>query len=126
MDDGAKNRLRLWLRAEKAMGLSLLPMPRDTFQTEEAQLHVEVTPEQAPAVGEELRSPAKLFGDVAPPRGSNLMPPPSVEPFTGSVLRSEEKRARLTALDANEVRSCVRCRLCETRRNTVFGEGDAD
>src|SRR5205814_5029346 len=41
-------------------------------------------------------------------------------------LPSEEKRKRLLALDNNEVRRCTRCRLCETRTNTVFGEGDAD
>jgi DNA polymerase len=42
------------------------------------------------------------------------------------VLSSEEKRQRLIALDSNEVRNCTRCRLCETRKNTVFGEGTPD
>ncbi|MGH7215226.1 MAG: uracil-DNA glycosylase, partial [Tepidisphaeraceae bacterium] len=32
----------------------------------------------------------------------------------------------MNALDANEVKGCTRCRLCETRTNTVFGEGDPD
>jgi DNA polymerase len=31
----------------------------------------------------------------------------------------------LLALDENEVRGCTKCRLCESRTRTVFGEGDA-
>ena len=29
-------------------------------------------------------------------------------------------------MDENEVRVCPKCRLCETRTKTVFGEGDVD
>jgi DNA polymerase len=29
-------------------------------------------------------------------------------------------------MDQNEVSGCTKCRLCETRTHTVFGEGDAD
>ena len=29
-------------------------------------------------------------------------------------------------MDAGEVKPCKHCRLCETRKNTVFGEGDPD
>jgi uracil-DNA glycosylase family 4 len=54
------------------------------------------------------------------------MPPPSVDPFSAPPLAIEEKRKRLIALDNNEVRGCTKCRLCETRTNTVFGEGDPD
>jgi DNA polymerase len=32
----------------------------------------------------------------------------------------------LQQLDAGEVKGCTRCRLCETRTHTVFGEGDPD
>ena len=55
-----------------------------------------------------------------------LIPAPSVEPFSAEILPSDEKRKRLIALDSNEVRGCTRCRLCETRKNTVFGEGSPD
>jgi len=55
-----------------------------------------------------------------------LVPPPTREPLTTLNLARDEKIQRLTALDNNEVRGCTRCRLCETRTNTVFGEGDAD
>src|SRR5207237_3144443 len=55
-----------------------------------------------------------------------LMPLPTAEPFTAPVLPGTQKRTRLDAMDADEVKGCTRCRLCETRTNTVFGEGDAD
>lgn len=48
------------------------------------------------------------------------------EPFTGPRLSTEEKRVRLAQLDANEVKGCTRCVLCQERTNTVFGEGDVD
>jgi DNA polymerase len=47
-------------------------------------------------------------------------------PFTAPLLSRSEKIERLKLLDDAEVRGCTRCRLCETRTNTVFGEGDAD
>lgn len=47
--------------------------------------------------------------------------PPAAAP-----LGREEKIERLTAMDRQEVRPCTRCRLCESRRKTVFGEGDPD
>lgn len=51
---------------------------------------------------------------------------PSTEPFTAPVLPRAEKIERLRAMDEREVRGCVRCELCKTRTNTVFGEGDPD
>ncbi|MFW6335770.1 MAG: uracil-DNA glycosylase [Phycisphaeraceae bacterium] len=38
----------------------------------------------------------------------------------------EAKLKLLTAMDENEVRGCTRCALCESRTQTVFGEGDVD
>src|SRR5439155_14107517 len=54
------------------------------------------------------------------------IPPPSMQSFDAPLLAREEKIARLAALDVGDVRGCTRCRLCEARKNTVFGEGDAD
>ena len=36
------------------------------------------------------------------------------------------KRQALTAMDEEEVRVCTKCALCQSRTNTVFGEGDPD
>jgi DNA polymerase len=48
------------------------------------------------------------------------------QPFSAPLLSTEEKRQRLSAMNEKEVRLCTRCRLCQTRTNTVFGEGDVD
>jgi DNA polymerase len=54
------------------------------------------------------------------------MPTPDTPAFDAPPLAPAEKRARLIALDNNEVRGCTKCRLCEQRKQTVFGEGDPD
>jgi DNA polymerase len=59
-------------------------------------------------------------------RSEGLIPSPSAPDFGSPVLGSAEKRARLIAMNENEVRGCTKCRLCETRTHTVFGEGDPD
>ena len=61
------------------------------------------------------------------PGPSDLFAPAANQPaFEAPSLTPEEKRARLVALDDKEVRGCTKCRLCETRNNTVFGEGAPD
>ncbi len=42
------------------------------------------------------------------------------------VLPAATKRANLAELDETQVRGCTKCRLSETRMQTVFGEGDID
>lgn len=57
---------------------------------------------------------------------SMLVTPDTGKPFTAPVLPGEKKKIALAAMDANEVKGCTRCRLHETRTNTVFGEGSPD
>jgi uracil-DNA glycosylase family 4 len=47
-------------------------------------------------------------------------------PLSDKILTRKEKTAELSAMDQREVKPCIRCRLCQTRTNTVFGEGDVD
>jgi DNA polymerase len=51
-----------------------------------------------------------------PPSPSAAIPP----------LGSGPKAEQLAAIDANEVRGCVKCRLSQSRTQTVFGEGSPD
>lgn len=44
----------------------------------------------------------------------------------GGRIRGGTKGMRLHLLDSRHVSGCERCRLCETRRSTVFGQGDPD
>jgi DNA polymerase len=46
--------------------------------------------------------------------------------LSGPPLPTAEKRRILELLDQDQVKGCPKCRLCETRTNTVFGEGDFD
>ena len=48
------------------------------------------------------------------------------QPFDSPPLDPAEKQQQLTLLNENSVRNCTKCRLCETRTQTVFGEGSAD
>ncbi|MEX2214434.1 MAG: uracil-DNA glycosylase [Phycisphaeraceae bacterium] len=54
--------------------------------------------------------------------GSELPQPPTYP----KVLTSKEKKRTLEEMDTNEVRPCNKCVLCETRTQTVFGNGDPD
>src|SRR5690242_11430404 len=133
MDDALKNRLRLWLRSERALGL---PAVGPISLTEAPSPGIADLPEPAPEPPQPrlpVQSPAQararganLVGgeDPAPPACENLLPPPSKECFTSAILSIEEKAAALAAMNENEVRGCTKCRLCEQRTHTVFGEGD--
>ena len=61
-----------------------------------------------------------------PSNEAPLLVPVADEPFTGPLLPREQKLKILQTLDTTQVKGCTRCVLCETRTNTVFGEGDAD
>jgi len=50
----------------------------------------------------------------------------SQPPFDTPVLSTAEKLTALARLDDAQVKGCTRCRLSETRTNTVFGEGNVD
>jgi DNA polymerase len=128
----AKARLRLWLRGEKALGLGSLPSP---IVVERAAAPVgarsESMPPQpkvvAPQVAQVRQAIVNLFGVEEPQTQKEIatpMPDPKSPAFEAAELGVAEKRIRLTQLNDNEVKVCTKCRLSETRTNTVFGEGD--
>jgi DNA polymerase len=137
-DNAAKlrARARLALRAERALGLGMLP---SALVPETAPAATPASP-PAPAAAPPPRVAAALQArPSAPPPPRTSAAPNRAEaalsgqlpfqldaPFTAPLLSRSEKIERLKLLDDAEVRGCTRCRLCETRTNTVFGEGDAD
>lgn len=142
MDEPAKARLRLYLRSERAMGLRAVP--RVDHDVPEAQV-AEDPPPPAPPAASQRREPSQSNlpvksaaqaplaraaveapGDRPALKSEGLIPMPTVGDFTAPTLETDEKRRRLIAMDENEVRGCTKCRLCETRTHTVFGEGDVD
>ena len=140
--DRSKARQRLALRAERAFGLSAIRFiqrsqdavpPQDEVHNPPSEVHRPDGPETRD-VGVTATPPTTqpsgggaLFGATvdelrkAPAAFLN-----STAPFTSEILSTDEKRLRLQQLEANEVRGCTKCRLCETRTHTAFGEGSAD
>ena len=73
--------------------------------------------------------PARIAGaedEIEPSAAELKMPAPSSGAFTSPILGIDARRVRLTQMDEGEVRTCTKCPLCNTRENTVFGEGAAD
>jgi DNA polymerase len=129
MDGRAKQRLKLYLRSERAMGQPSVPAPPLGEAPQESGAR--------PAYAEEMAAPRKqpvrseLFPGTLPKASvagqqAVLKGMDARAPLAGKVLSLEQKKSALAAMDANEVKGCTRCRLCETRTNTVFGEGSAE
>jgi len=79
---------------------------------------------------DELIRAARQLIDTDRMLGGEFMPAcrnplPEIEP-PASTATTRRKAELLAALDAEDVKNCRRCNLCENRRRTVFGEGDPD
>ena len=108
-DELARHRRSHWLRSERAFGLDSVRIPQPVGPN-----RIEPDP---PATLSQPTSQTPLFAANGEPESAPMM---------GEALTREEKIARLAQMDAGEVKPCTRCRLCEARKNTVFGEGDPD
>jgi DNA polymerase len=141
----SKNRLALWLRGERAFGLAAMLVGPPKALVAEHQMNQQAyrAPQTPPQSQQAKRAqtqeevnemPTTSRVDAPGPAADVAAAAAQVEPLfmeapsftTTSLLPREQKIIRLQQLDANEVKGCTRCRLHETRTNTVFGEGDAD
>jgi len=136
MDEQAKARLRLYLRSERAMGLNSIPALTDEVVMSEP-VNIDVQTDNArreaehptvPIKSSAKANPPALFGsdEKAASNAQHLTPFPAATVLAAPLLSTEEKRLKLLAMNEDEVRGCTKCRLCETRTQTVFGEGDVD
>lgn len=103
------------------MGLVGVPKPkqRQAIAQAPADAEVKIQPVTQPVHSK--------MNDAKDEAGLPALVLPNIDkPFEAKVLSTEEKRRRLSELDENEVRGCMRCRLHHTRTQTVFGEGDVD
>jgi DNA polymerase len=104
MDNKARSRARLWLRSERALGLNAVRIPASRG---------------APIASGKPEAPSAT--------GAPAAEAVFVEVQTASAaLTLNQKRQQLAQMDEKEVRGCTLCRLCETRTQTVFGEGSPD
>jgi uracil-DNA glycosylase family 4 len=105
--DILKHRRILWLKSEQAFGLE----------------SVRKSEESAPPQPDTAASPpaTNAAAPVALTQADT-----TTTPRIETVFTREQKIPLLAELDAKQVKPCTRCRLCETRKHTVFGEGDPD
>jgi uracil-DNA glycosylase len=105
-----------------------LPSPSNTAPQAFKPAHMPL-PHPAPILPPApVASTQNLFGGpVTTPRSTADLPnpPDSMLPKAPRLTR-DQKLKILTEMDENEVKPCVKCNLCATRTNTVFGEGDPD
>lgn len=143
MQQLSRQRLKFWLRAEKALGLTHVPASREEMLAPPPAEETPVPPTTQQAVAPQAAAPraAVPVARAAPPAaaappakaaGPSLYPSlPSTNlaipepPAFGPELSASEKATALALLDESHVRGCTKCALCRTRRNTVFGEGDS-
>jgi uracil-DNA glycosylase family 4 len=112
--DLAKRRLSLRLRGESAFGLKSVAMDSKALHALQAAKQPAARPKASP--------PPLLASTEA----ESLPVEPNSTEFTDPVASRPEKVSLLANMDISQVKPCVRCRLCKTRKNTVFGEGDPD
>lgn len=119
-----KSRLRLHLRAERAFGLKSVPVgKRPAADDLPANEYADESDGQAAAVAS--AGPVVKQTRIAEPKPVELVVSDAdARSFDAPPLSPDDKRRRLEVLDQNEVSGCRKCRLCETRTHTVFGEGD--
>src|SRR5688500_13114451 len=110
----ARHRLQLWLRSERAFGLSSVsaahlagPLPESELETAPEHPAAPAVPRAAPVLRQREADDTGAAAVAAPARLTAeplLMPDPDAGAMNAPQLVPDEKRARLIALDENEVR----------------------
>src|SRR6266567_5733192 len=136
LDAARRSRLRLWLRSERAFGVTSVRAVAPGPEPEAAAIHV--AQRNAPPQSGRMETPAaeapmpKRSISTLPPRSTppSRQPTPVLPPITTAFdappLPREQKALRLKVMNDTEVSVCTNCVLHSTRTNTVFGEGDPD
>lgn len=116
-----RQRLKLMLRAERALGATGVAASFAPAIIEEPAPFVAKVVDPVRDVATEAKSSTQsVEPTVLIPIG------PDRPAFTDAEHPTPRKIELLRAMDEGEVKGCPKCRLCETRTNTVFGEGAAD
>lgn len=128
MDEVIRARLRLWLRSEQAFGLHALKVPAlDLAALEAPQPQGVVEPRPQVTIAVSKSAAAITLPQAAAFRAApEFLVTPFDHAFDSPVVARDEKLRLLQELDEQQVRHCTRCRLAQTRTQTVFGEGDPD
>ena len=140
MGSAAAARMWMLLQSERSLGLeSVRWKVAATVKTTKATAGAPVVPAMVPARPAAMARalPPQSLAPVATntPAGP-VLPPRGVQPVEAlqnmravgeaAILPLQERISLMESLNANHVRGCTKCRLHETRKNTVFGEGALD
>ena len=102
MDDATKARLRLYLRGERALGLSSVPAGNLAEAEQSRPEPVQpILPVKSPV---QSQAPTTLFGSPSEAQSlaaEGLSPMPTVQVFSAPPLPTDEKKRRLTAINEN-------------------------
>lgn len=119
MVDRTKARLWLAAKAEKAMGSSFIQrIEKDDAQS--LTLPVQTAMPVVERAGKPLGKPAAAQATLIEETPLHELP------FDTPAIEKSKRAETLHVLDDSHVKGCTRCRLCETRTQTVFGDGDAN
>ena len=127
VDPGRRLRiLRQHLQTDRLLGVDAVPFVRPAPTTQSQGNRDTPTPRDAADTSS--RRPTAPAG----PDRQTDWPAPARPPATPAVpsvpadASTDEKRHALQQLDQYQVKGCTRCDLHQSRRQTVFGEGDPD
>jgi uracil-DNA glycosylase family 4 len=122
MDARTRHRMLMSLRSEAAMGLSFI----EASAVVEEAFDAAEDPPAAPPPRVATARPEAARAPAAATSTPLLSAVSAVASLGGASLPPDQRRLALKLLDDNEVRGCPKCRLSETRTQTVFGEGDPE
>src|SRR5256714_14498326 len=135
MDPTTRARARLWRRGKRALGQEALPL-RKSRRAVAQKTKKPMSLPAGPAKGEKKpvapSNPAAKSASGSSISLQQAAAVPSIDIFVADgpdalpPLLREEKTRLLAQLEEQQVRICPKCRLSETRTQTVFGEGDVD
>ncbi len=141
MDDPRRRRrlLRQHVGTDALLGVDSVPLGEAAAESEiRFSISASIPPEQPARPAMPRSAPAPSAAPAAPPRfapaPTTTAPTRGAELFAGAPpsipvmepIAADRKLAILTELDEKQVRSCTKCKLCESRTQTVFGEGSFD
>jgi uracil-DNA glycosylase family 4 len=114
MDDTRRQRvLRQHVRTDQLLGVDAVPRGTPAVAAAQPARSVAAATPPPVSVAATTATPASAVGES---RLALRLP----------ALSTDDKSAALAAMEADEVRGCRKCGLCQSRTQTVFGEGDPD
>src|SRR6185436_527570 len=139
MDPTQRARARLFLRSEAALGQNALPLRKTqragTPRSEGTQAGSLKGEKPGSVMSNPVQKPpskSAIALEQAPGAMRQAIGGGSIDIFVAEGVGAapspsrEEKIRLLAELEEQQVRSCPKCRLAQTRTQTVFGEGDPD